>query len=88
MSYEMTIRLASEALMLCALISLPVVAVSAGVGLLVSFFQAITSLQDASISQSVKLLAVSATAVVVAPWAGSTLMRFMENVFSAVFTGV
>jgi type III secretion protein S len=85
MGYDAVVRLASEALMLCVVLSLPAVAVSALVGLMVSFLQAVTSLQDQSISQGVKLLVVSLVVVVSAPWAGSTLMRFSENLFEAVF---
>lgn len=85
MSYEVVIRLASEALMLCVILSLPAVAVSAVVGLAISFLQAVTSLQDQSISQGVKLLAVSLVVVLTAPWAGSSLMRFSENLMTAVF---
>jgi type III secretion protein S len=85
MSYEVVVQLASQALMRCALLSMPAVIVSATVGLLVSFFQAITSLQDSSISQGIKLLAVTGVVIVAAPWAGSTMMRFFDNIFTALF---
>jgi len=85
MNYDVVVQLTSEALMMCVLLSLPAVVVSAVIGLLVSFFQAITSLQDSSISQGIKLLAVTGVVVVTAPWAGSTLMKFSENLFTAVF---
>ncbi|WKB51721.1 type III secretion system export apparatus subunit SctS [Eleftheria terrae] len=85
MSYDTVIQLTSEALMMCVLLSLPAVAVSAIVGLLVSFFQAITSLQDSSISQGIKLLAVTVVVFVAAPWAGATLLRFSENILEALF---
>jgi len=85
MGYDVVVQLTSEALMMCVLLSLPAVVVSALIGLIVSFFQAITSLQDSSISQGIKLLAVTGVVVVTAPWAGSTLMKFSENLFTAVF---
>ncbi|HEY1395383.1 MULTISPECIES: type III secretion system export apparatus subunit SctS [unclassified Roseateles] len=85
MNYDVVVQLTSEALMMCVLLSLPAVVVSALIGLIVSFFQAITSLQDSSISQGIKLLAVTGVVVVTAPWAGSTLMKFSENLFTAVF---
>ncbi|ANH67405.1 type III secretion system export apparatus subunit SctS [Mitsuaria sp. 7] len=85
MNYDVVVQLTSEALMMCVLLSLPAVVVSAVMGLIVSFFQAITSLQDSSISQGIKLLAVTGVVVVTAPWAGSTLMKFSENLFTAVF---
>jgi type III secretion protein S len=85
MNYERIVALASEALMLCVILSLPAVLVSAVVGLAVSFFQAITSLQDQSISQGIKLLAVAVAVGLTAPWAGTTLTQFTESVFSAIF---
>lgn len=85
MNYEAVIQLSAEALIMCVMLSLPAVVTSAVVGLLVSFVQAVTSLQDASISQGVKLIAVSGVVVVTAPWAGSTLSRFAENLFTTVF---
>ncbi|MFX1678924.1 type III secretion system export apparatus subunit SctS [Mitsuaria sp. CC2] len=85
MNYDVVVQLTSEALMMCVMLSLPAVVVSALIGLIVSFFQAITSLQDSSISQGIKLLAVTGVVVVTAPWAGSTLMKFSENLFTAVF---
>lgn len=85
MNYDVVVQLTSEALLMCVLLSLPAVVVSAVIGLLVSFFQAITSLQDSSISQGIKLLAVTGVVVVTAPWAGSTLMKFSENLFTAIF---
>lgn len=85
MHYENVIRLTSEALMMCLMLSLPAVAVSAIVGLLISFVQAVTSLQDSSISQGIKLLSVTVVVAICAPWAGSTLLRFAENLLAAMF---
>jgi type III secretion protein S len=83
MDYDNIIRLTSEAMLLCLMVSLPVVAVSAIVGLLVSFVQAITSLQDQSISQGAKLIAVVITLVIAAPWGGAVVLRFAQSLFKA-----
>ena len=85
MHYENIIRLTSEALMMCLMLSLPAVAVSAIVGLLISFVQAVTSLQDSSISQGIKLLAVTVVVAIGAPWAGSTMLQFSEKLIDACF---
>lgn len=84
-SYDVVLQLASEALMLCLLLSLPAVAVSAIVGLLVSLVQAVTSLQDSAISQGVKLLCVTLTVAMTAPWVGSSVLRFSERLIAAMF---
>lgn len=85
MGYERLIQLTSEALVLCLVLSLPAVLVAAIVGLFISFVQAVTSLQDQSISQGVKLLAVTVVVAIAAPWAGSTVVRFSEQLFKAAF---
>jgi type III secretion protein S len=53
---------------------------SAIVGLLVSFMQAITSLQDQSISQGAKMIVVTIVIVVAAPWGASIIFRFAETI--------
>jgi type III secretion protein S len=80
MEYENLVRLTSEALLLCLMVSLPAVLVSAIVGLLVSFMQAITSLQDQSISQGAKMIVVTIVIVVAAPWGASIIFRFAETI--------
>jgi type III secretion protein S len=85
MSVDDLVRLTSQALTLCLVLSLPAVAVSAIVGLVVSFFQAITSLQDSSVSQGIKLLAVTLTVFLAGPWAGATLLHFSDSILTAMF---
>jgi type III secretion protein S len=79
MDNENVIRLTSEAMLLCLTVSLPAVLVAATVGLLVSFVQAITSLQEQSISQAAKLIAVVITLVIAAPWGAGVVLRFAET---------
>lgn len=86
MNFDDIVGLASEALMLCLLLSLPAVLTSSIVGLLVAFVSAITSLQDQSISQGIKLLAVTIVVVIAAPWGGSTLVQFANKVLGVLFT--
>lgn len=85
MSFDVVVQLTSEALMLCLILSLPAVIVSSVVGLGVAFFQAVTSLQDQSISQGIKLLFVTVTVLLVAPWGSSTLLTYAERLFEAMF---
>jgi type III secretion protein S len=85
MQHDTVIQLSSQALMMCLMLSLPAVVVSAVVGLLISFVQAVTSLQDSSISQGIKLLAVTVVVAITAPWAGTTLLRFTQTLLDAMF---
>lgn len=83
METESIIRVASQAMVVCLMVSLPAVIVSAVVGLLVSFVQAITSLQDQAISQSIKLIAVVIALLVSAPWGASTIVQFAQKALDA-----
>ena len=83
MESDNIVQLASHALVMCLLVSLPAVAVAAVVGLLVSFGQAITSLQDQSISQGAKLIAVTVTLLVAAPWGAAIVLNFARQAFEA-----
>jgi type III secretion protein S len=85
MEFDQLLQLASEALSLCLVLSLPAVLTSSVVGVLVAFVSAITSLQDSSIAQGVKLLCVTIVVLIAAPWAGATLMRFAEKVLGVIF---
>jgi len=85
MEFDQVLQLAAEALTLCLVLSLPAVLTSSIVGLLVAFVSAVTSLQDSSISQGVKLLCVTVVVLIAAPWAGATLMRFAEKVLGLIF---
>ena len=75
----------STAMMLCLVVSLPAVVVAALVGLVVSFLQAVTSLQDSSISHSIKLVAVSVTVMLAAPWGASAVLQFARGVMTSIF---
>ncbi|MDT0139344.1 type III secretion system export apparatus subunit SctS [Acidovorax sp. PRC11] len=85
MNYDNVIQLTSEALMLCLVLSLPAVAVAAIVGLLVALVQAVTSVQDQSISQGIKLICVTVTVAATAPWVGGTVLQFSQRLLTAVF---
>ncbi|HYS63609.1 MAG TPA: type III secretion system export apparatus subunit SctS [Paraburkholderia sp.] len=83
MKTEDLIGLTTQGLLLCLYISLPVIVVSAVSGLIVAFVQAVTSLQDQTISHCVKLCAVTGTIVLTAAWSGSTILRFAMRLISA-----
>jgi type III secretion protein S len=80
METETLVRLTTEGLLLCLSVSMPVVAVAALSGLAISFVQAITSMQDQSISYAVKLVAVVATVLMMGTWGASAIVRFANEV--------
>jgi len=79
MEVDNLVRLATKAMMLCLYVSLPIVLIAALTGLLISFLQAITSLQDQTISYAVKLVVSIAAIAVLAPWGGSAILHFANE---------
>ena len=70
-----------DGLLIVLWVSLPVVVVSTLSALVVAVLQAVTQIQDQSIGQSVRLIAVMLTIVVSAGWLGRDVMRFAERAF-------
>jgi flagellar biosynthesis protein FliQ len=71
---------ARQALVLSALVSLPVVGVAAIVGLFVAAFQAATQIQDPTLSHLPRVVAVTATVALLGPWMGVQIAAFAERV--------
>ncbi|MGF6483169.1 EscS/YscS/HrcS family type III secretion system export apparatus protein [Paraburkholderia sp. CNPSo 3155] len=84
MQMDTLIQYTIQGVLLCLTVSLPTVVVAALVGLGVSFLQAITSIQDQSISHAVKLIAVTVTIVIVAPLSCAAVLHFANQMMSAV----
>ena len=84
MDLDNLVQLTSRAMLLCLTVSLPVVIVAGLVGLGVSFLQAITSMQDQSISHAIKLIAVTITIVIVAPLSCAAVLHFANEMMRTV----
>lgn len=72
---------ASKAMYLVLILSMPPIVVGSVVGLLFSLFQAITQLQEQTLSFGVKLIAVSLTILGTASWLGGMLLSYGEEIF-------
>lgn len=84
MSLPHLVDFAQQALILAALVSLPVVGIAAIVGLLVAAVQAAAQIQDPTISHLPRVLAVIAALVVLGPWMGHQIAGFAERAFTSV----
>jgi len=71
---------ARQALILAALISLPVVGVAAIAGLVVAALQAATQIQDPTIAHLPRIVAVTAAVALLGPWMGGQIAAFAERV--------
>ncbi len=79
-------RLSAETLYLALLMSTPALAVSLIVGLTVGVFQAVTQIQEQTLSFVPKLLAVGITLAVAGGWMGSEIVRFTSVLWNSIPT--
>ncbi|MBR0647778.1 type III secretion system export apparatus subunit SctS [Plastoroseomonas hellenica] len=71
-----------QTLTLVLWLSLPVLGVAAAVGLVVGLLQAVTQIQDQSLPQTAKLIAVLLTIVIAGPLLAGPLLRQAERVMT------
>ena len=81
MGHETLLDLAKSTLVTALLIVAPALLVGMIVGLVISFFQTVTSLQEQTLTIVPKMLAVLATLVVLMPWILGTLREFTAALF-------
>ena len=77
------VNLAQQGLVLSLLVSLPVLLVAAGVGLVSAIFQAATQVQDAALGHFPKFIAVSLALALAGPWMGRQVLGFALRAFGA-----
>ena len=65
-------------------ISMPVLGVSLVVGLLVSIFQAVTQLQEPTLTFIPKILAVIVVIVIAGPWMLNTMVDYTNELFVSI----
>ncbi len=75
------IRLTQDALWIMLLLSAPAIVTASIAGLLVSFIQAATQLQEQTFSFTVKLVVVVVTLFVTAGITGETLIEYSNRIF-------
>ena len=76
MNIEQSVQVLRELVSVSILVSSPILAVSVSVGIAVSLIQAVTSVQEASLTFIPKLVSLGIVMVVSAPWILRTLMTF------------
>ena len=86
MTPEAVLDLTREALLVVLWVSLPVVVVATATALLVAVLQAVTQIQDQSIGQSVRFIAVMVGVVLTAGMLGREVLRFAQRAFQTLTT--
>ena len=80
------VEMGRQALILALTISLPLLGIGLVVGLLVSLFQALTQIQEQTLSFIPKILSVGGTLFILLPWMLSKLTQYSREVFQKLQT--
>lgn len=81
MTQEAILEIARNTLMVTLKLSMPILLVGMLVGVLISILQAITQIQEVTLTFVPKLLAIMATLLLILPWMLSTLIAFFNQSF-------
>ncbi|MBI2838000.1 MAG: flagellar biosynthesis protein FliQ [Acidobacteria bacterium] len=84
MSEELVLTLAKQAIELLLVVSAPMLIVGLVVGVLVSVFQIVTSIQDSTLSFVPRLLAVFISFLLVFPWMMNLVTDFTVTLMSSI----
>ena len=86
MTPELVVQLARRAFETTLLLSAPLLVFSLVVGLLISIFQAVTSINEATLAFVPKIVAVMVAVIIFFPWMMSYMSDFTREVFGMIAT--
>ena len=86
MNSSEVLEIGTNAIWVLLEISLPIMLVALVVGLLISLFQALTQIQEATLSFVPKLIAISLALLLFIPMMGSRLIEYTEGLFDKIAT--
>ena len=82
MSVDQSVDIVKGLMMLCLKVSVPFLLSAMIIGLLVSFFQAITSLQEQTLTFVPKALVIVVVVFILFPWLINTMMDYTVETFN------
>ena len=86
MNQDTVVNLASQAMSLALKIAGPLLLVGLVVGLVISVFQAVTQIQEQSLTLIPKIAAIAAIVVLLGPWMLDELVSYTTNLYTAIPT--
>ncbi len=84
MNQDTVVNLASQAMSLALKIAGPLLLVALVIGLLISVFQAVTQIQEQSLSLIPKIAGVAVVIVVLGPWMLGQLVAYTTALFTSI----
>ena len=82
MTVETVVDITSQALYLIIKVSLPVLLISLCVGLIISIFQTVTSIQEQTLTFVPKIVAVFLSLILLGNWMLTTIVEFIVELWS------
>ncbi|MGI6244201.1 MAG: type III secretion system export apparatus subunit SctS [Pseudochelatococcus sp.] len=79
---EVALRQITESMMLVMLLSMPPIVVASLVGILISLLQALTQVQEQTLSFAIKLIAVAVTIASMAGFLGSEILNYTLRLYN------
>ena len=86
MNQDTVVNLASQAMSLALKVAGPLLLVGLVVGLLVSIFQAVTQIQEQSLTLIPKIVGIAVVVVLLGPWMLGQLVAYTTNLYTAIPT--
>jgi len=83
-SHALIVDLARNMIMTALLIASPMLVVALAVGLVVSVIQAVTQIQEQTLSFVPKLVAVAATFIIALPWIIQIMVKYTSELFRSL----
>ena len=84
MNPDTVIHIGTDALRMVLLLSLPMLIVALVVGVAISLFQAVTQIQEMTLTFVPKIIAVFGSMVLAAPWLTKTMIEFTRNLIENI----
>ena len=84
MTSQFVLTMGRDALTLLLMISMPVLGVVMAVGLLVSIFQAVTQIHEATLAFVPKLVAAVVVFTIAGPWMLTTLVDYLRRTIESI----
>jgi len=80
------LEIAREALIVVLKASAPVMMVGLGIGLIIALFQALTTIQEMTLTFVPKIIAIFITIVIFLPFMMTTVIEFSNSLFDRIVT--
>ena len=84
MTVDLIIGLAAEAIKVTLLLAAPMLIVGLVIGLVVSIFQAVTQIQEMTLTFVPKIVAVMLALVVALPWMINLMITYTQKLFQTI----